>query len=105
MLVVQNDRDNQRLANTVVAQVTSNTSRSHEPTHLLIEIGTAEVKRTGLLSDSLVSCVNLATIGKDQLGKTIGRLPPPLTAKVGDCLTVALGLPQTAKAGQIGSFK
>jgi len=36
VLVIQNDRDNQRLLNTIVAQITSVTRRALEPTQLLI---------------------------------------------------------------------
>jgi mRNA interferase MazF len=32
-LVVQNDRDNARMKRTIVIQITSNVSRSHEDTH------------------------------------------------------------------------
>ena len=39
-LVVQNDRDNQRLLNTIVAQVTGMTKRSLESTQVLIELAT-----------------------------------------------------------------
>ena len=42
VLVVQNDRDNQRLLNTIVAQITSVTRRALEPTQLLIELATPE---------------------------------------------------------------
>jgi mRNA interferase MazF len=38
VLVIQNDRDNQRLLNTIVAQITSVTRRALEPTQLLIEL-------------------------------------------------------------------
>jgi mRNA interferase MazF len=40
VLVIQNDRDNQRLKNTIVVQITSQTQRSLEPTQLLIKIAT-----------------------------------------------------------------
>jgi hypothetical protein len=40
VLVIQNDRDNQRLLNTIVAQITSVTRRALEPTQLLIDIAT-----------------------------------------------------------------
>lgn len=92
VLVVQNDRDNKRLTNTIVIQITSNTARAHEPTHLFIESGTPEGIQSGLLSDSLISCVNLATIGADRIGRTIGSLPSLTMAKVDDCLRRALGL-------------
>src|SRR5437870_1589241 len=76
VLVVQNDRDNQRLTNTIVVQITSNIRRAHEPTHLLVEVATTEGRQSGLLSDSVISCVNLATIHEGRIVRTIGSLPP-----------------------------
>src|SRR5688572_16632747 len=61
-VVVQNDADNQKIGNTVVAQITSVLSRRGDKSHFLIEVATADGKLTGLLHDSLVSCNNLATI-------------------------------------------
>ncbi len=92
VLVVQNDRDSRRLTNTIVAQITSNTSRAHESTHLFIDIATADGKASGLLSDSLVSCVNLATIELNRLERVIGHLSPNLMAEIDDCLRTALQL-------------
>lgn len=66
-LIVQNDRDNARLSNVIIAQITSNLRSAHEPTHFLIEANTAEGKQAGLLHDSLVSCNNLATIERSLL--------------------------------------
>ena len=40
-LVVQNDRDNLRLTNTIVALITRNISRVGEPTQMLIDLTTA----------------------------------------------------------------
>ena len=37
-LVVQSDNNNGRMANTIVAAITRNVSRVHEPTQLLIDI-------------------------------------------------------------------
>lgn len=93
VLVVQNDRDNARMANTIVAQITSNLGRAGEPTQLLIEVATPEGQQSGLLHDSLVSCNNLATIESSRINKVIGSLPPALMQKVNDCLKVALELP------------
>jgi mRNA interferase MazF len=93
VLVVQNDRDNQRLTNTIVAQVTSNTRRAHEPTHLLIEVASAAGRQSGLLSDSVISCVNLATIHAGRIDRIIGSLPPSVMPRVDACLKAALDLP------------
>lgn len=92
-LILQNDRDNSRLTNTIVAQITSNLRRAHEPTHLFIELKTPDGRQTGLLSPSLISFVNLATIEQALISRSIGRLSPTLMAQAEACLKLALGLP------------
>src|SRR5262245_48086171 len=92
-LVVQNDADNGRLTNIVVAQITSNLRAAHEPTHLLIEVSTPEGKQSGLLHDSLVSCNNLATIEQSLIDRKIGELAVATMQKVDVCLKASLGLP------------
>jgi mRNA interferase MazF len=93
VLVVQNDRDNQRLTNTIVVQISGNLRRAHEPTHLLIEVASTAGRQSGLPSDSVISCVNLATIHEARIDRTIGSLPASVMAQVDQCLKVALGLP------------
>ena len=93
VLVVQNDRDNRRLSNTIVVQITSNTRRAHEATHLLIEVASLAGQQSGLLNDSVVSCVNLATIHEARIDRWIGSLPPAFMVQVDECLKAALGLP------------
>jgi len=44
-LVVQNDRDNARLTNTVVAMITSRVQRAAEPTQLFLDVSTPEGKQ------------------------------------------------------------
>ena len=92
-LVVQNDADNVRLTNTIVVQITSNSRSAHEPTHLLIEVGTPEGIQSGLLHDSLISGNNLATIEQTLIARTIGSLSAATMARVNDCLKAALDLP------------
>jgi mRNA interferase MazF len=92
-LIVQNDPDNQKLANTVLAQITGNLARAGDKSHLLIEVATPEGQRSGLLHDSVVSCNNLATIEQNLIDKVIGSLPAALMQKVNDCLKAALELP------------
>jgi mRNA interferase MazF len=48
MLVVQNDRNNSRMANTILAFITTNTSRASEPTQVLVDVGTPEGSPSGL---------------------------------------------------------
>lgn len=92
-LVVQNDRDNQRLVNSILAMVTSVTHRATEPTQLLIELNTPEGKQSGLRQDSVVNCAHLLTVEHTRLLHVIGALPPTMMRKVNDCLKAALELP------------
>jgi mRNA interferase MazF len=55
VLVVQNDRENRRLDNAIVAQITTNTTHAHQPTHLLIEVASEAGKQSGLLANSVIS--------------------------------------------------
>lgn len=49
-LVVQNDGNNQRLDDTIVAAISSTVARAtHEPTHFVIDVRTAEGAQSGLL--------------------------------------------------------
>jgi len=92
-LVVQNDKDNARLTNTILAMITSVTRRSLEPTQLLIEIATQDGKQTGLRQDSVVNCVNLLTVEQSRILHIIGTLSNTLMQSVNNCLKVALDLP------------
>jgi mRNA interferase MazF len=92
-LIIQNDEDNRKLANTVIAQITGNLSRVGDKSHLLIEVATPEGQQSGLLHDSVVSCNNLATVEQNLIDKVIGSLSASLMQKVNDCLKAALELP------------
>ena len=91
-LVVQNDRENQRLANTIVVQITSVTRRALEPTQLLVEVSTSEGQLSGLRQDSVVNCVNIVTLEKAKILRRLGTLPDSLLQQVNACLMTALGL-------------
>ena len=93
VLVIQNDRDNQRLLNTIVAQITSVTRRALEPTQLLIEIATPAGQQSGLRQNSVVNCVNLLTLDKDKVLRKLGSLPDVLMQQINNCLKAALELP------------
>lgn len=92
-LVVQNDRDNRRLLNTIVAQITSTTRRSPEPTQLVIGLATPEGQQSGLRQDSVVNAVNLLTLDKGKILRKLGTLPAPVMQGIDQCLKVALELP------------
>jgi mRNA interferase MazF len=92
-LVVQNDRDNGRLTNTIVALMTRNVSRIAEPSQLVVDISTPEGQISGLNQTSAVICTNLYTVSQIKIRRAIGSLPPALMTKVDDCLRVALDVP------------
>jgi mRNA interferase MazF len=93
-LVIQGDRNNQRLSNTIVAMITGNTRLAGtEPTQLLIDPTTPDGKLSGLAYPSAVKCENLYTIGQEDIIRTVGSLPASLMVKVDDCLRASLNLP------------
>jgi mRNA interferase MazF len=92
-LVVQSDLYNQRIRNTIVAQITTNLRRANDPAHLLISAASPEGQRAGLLHDSVVSCTNLATLDETRIDRVIGALDAATIQQIDACLKVALGIP------------
>jgi mRNA interferase MazF len=92
LVVVQSDAYNTRLANRVVALVTSNLSHAGDPASVLVDISTPDGKATGLLHNSVISCINLATIHESVIDRTIGKLSSALWDKVEAAVKVALRL-------------
>jgi mRNA interferase MazF len=92
-LVIQNDRDNVRLVNTIVAQITGTTHRALEATQVLIDLSTAEGRPSGLRFDSVVNCVNLVALDKAKVLRHLGGLSDVLMQKVNDALKAALEFP------------
>jgi mRNA interferase MazF len=92
-VVVQNDDDNRKIANTVVAQITTNLARVGDKSHVSIEVASAEGNQTGLLHDSVISCNNLATVAETKIQHRIGSLAPSTIQKMNDALKSALELP------------
>ena len=91
-LVVQNDRDNARLSNTIVAMISSRVERApYEPTQVLVE-QRSHGKQSGLRVDSVVNCVNLFTLEQSKVLRVLGTFPPSLTAQVDAALKAVFGL-------------
>jgi mRNA-degrading endonuclease toxin of MazEF toxin-antitoxin module len=91
-LVVQNDRDNRRLTNTVVAMISGNTLHASEPTQLLIDPATTIGASSGLHGPSVVKCCNLYTVRQKDILRHIGRLAPVLMDDVSAALKSALDI-------------
>jgi mRNA-degrading endonuclease toxin of MazEF toxin-antitoxin module len=90
-LVVQSDHNNARLSETILAAITSNTSRVHEDTQLLIEVTTPDGAASGLLHDSAVRCERLHSIPQADVRRVISKLADALMKQIGACLKAALG--------------
>jgi mRNA interferase MazF len=92
-LVVQNDANNRRLDDIIVAAISSNVARATtEPTQLRIDMRSPEGKQSGLLFDSAVQCENIATIDTRFVIRKIGSLPPATMRQVDECLKASFAL-------------
>jgi mRNA-degrading endonuclease toxin of MazEF toxin-antitoxin module len=92
VVVVQADSYNQQVRHVIVAEVTKNVGMRNDPACLFIDLSTADGQATGLLNDSLVNCLLLASINSDRVDPVIGNLSTALLQKLNDCLRVALDL-------------
>lgn len=92
-VVIQSDLYSGTVGTVVVAEVTSILTRRGDPACLFVDVTTPEGKATGLLRDSVVSCLFLATVDVDTVAQVLGSLSPVLSQQLNDCLKAALGLP------------
>jgi mRNA interferase MazF len=92
VVVVQADAYNYKLRHVIVAEITTNRSAGLDPANLLVEVATPDGKATGLARDSVVTCLQLATMSGDRVGQVLGSLSAPLLQKLDSCLKTALGI-------------
>jgi mRNA-degrading endonuclease toxin of MazEF toxin-antitoxin module len=92
-VVVQSDAYAGTVSTLVVAEVTKNLTMSSDPACLFIDTSTPEGRATGLVRDSVVSCLVLMTVYADMGTQVLGALSPTLKKKLDGCLKAALGLP------------
>ena len=92
-LVVQCDRNNARLQDTIVAIVTSNITRaSHEPTQYTIDPSHPDWKASGFRLPSVVKCEHLYTFHQQRVLRTIGQLSAATMLEINECLKSSLEL-------------
>ena len=91
-LVLQNDRDNRRLTNTIVAMISGNLRHASEPTQVLVRPEAPDGAASGLHGPSVVKCSNLFTIRQQDIRRHIGVLSPQLQEAVNTALKHSLGL-------------
>jgi mRNA interferase MazF len=93
-IVVQCDRLNRQIHNTLLAMVTSKTKLARaEPSQFLIDPSSPDGASSGLTTVSAVKCENLATVTHQDILDTVGHLSDVLVQKLNDCLKAALDLP------------
>jgi mRNA interferase MazF len=92
-LIVQNDRDNQKLRKTVIAMITGNLARLGDPSHVFVDPATPEGASSEFSGPSVVSCNNLYTIEQASIILKLGYLSDVLRQQVDHCLRAALELP------------
>lgn len=91
-LVIQADFYNQRITNLLLASITSNLSRQNDAAHYFCDVSTPEGKQSGLAQNSLVSCLNIATLPIAAVGGKIGALSPLAMLDIDRCLKAAMGI-------------
>jgi mRNA-degrading endonuclease toxin of MazEF toxin-antitoxin module len=92
-VVVQADAYSSVVGTLLVAEVTSNLAMASDPACLFIDVTTTEGQATGLIRDSVVSCLVLVTVYADSVDQVLGSLSPTLLQKLDGCLKIALGIP------------
>lgn len=90
--LVQSDLYNVKLRNVILAAITSNLKHAGQPTSILIFTNTREGIGTGLRVDSVVSCINIATVENTLIARKIGQLSHSLMLQVDGCLKLSFGL-------------
>ena len=93
VVVVQADAYYAKVCSVIVDEVTTNLTDANDPAHLLIDISTLDGKATGLLHDSMWSCLWLASVNADRVDPVLGKLSDVLLQRLNDCLKAAMELP------------
>jgi mRNA interferase MazF len=91
-VVIQADSYAGTVKTIVVAEVTKNVMMASDPACLFIDLSTPEGKATGLIRDSVVSCLVLGTVYASALAQVLGSLSASMLQELNGCLKVALDL-------------
>ena len=91
-VVVQADAYAATVGTLVVAEVTKNLAMATDPACLFIDLSTPEGAATGLLHDSVASCLLVVTVYRDTVSQVMGTLSPAMMQKLNNCLKAALDL-------------
>jgi mRNA interferase MazF len=91
-VIVQSDVYSGLIGTLLVAEVTKNTSMASDPACLFIDANSPEGKASGLVRDSVVSCLVVTTVCRDTVAQVLGSLSPILIQKLDSCLKSGLGI-------------
>ena len=91
-LVVQSDSYSAKLRNVILVAITSNLKHAGDPASLLIQTQSAEGISSGLRVDSIVSCLNVATVESTLIARRIGHLSSTLMNQVDSRLRLVFSL-------------
>jgi mRNA interferase MazF len=91
-VIVQSDVYSGLIGTLLVAEVTKNTSMASDPACLFIDANSPEGKASGLVRDSVVSCLVVTTVYRDTVAQVLGSLSPILIQKLDSCLKSGLGI-------------
>src|SRR6266487_2596802 len=75
-VIVQSDSYAATIRTVVVAEITKNLTMANDPACLFIATSTPAGKATGLVRDSVVSCLVLVTVYTDTVAQVLGTLSP-----------------------------
>ena len=92
-VIVQSDAYLGVIRTLVVAEVTTNLTMAHDPACRLIDTTTPDGQATGLVRDSVVSCLVLFTVYADSIAQVLGTLSPSMSQALDRRLAAVLGLP------------
>jgi mRNA interferase MazF len=71
-MIVQADRPETGLPQTIVAMITSNIARAGHPSRIVVRATSPGGIRAGLLMDSVIMTDNLATVRESEIDRMIG---------------------------------
>jgi mRNA-degrading endonuclease toxin of MazEF toxin-antitoxin module len=91
-VVVQANSSSGVIRTVIIAEITSNLTMAADPTCIFIDTTTPKGQATGLVQDSVVSCLVLVTVYVDQLDRVLGQLSSRMMNDLDNSLKAALAL-------------
>jgi mRNA interferase MazF len=92
-VIVQSDAYAGVVSTLIVAEITKNLTMASDPACLFVDTSSPEGQATGLVRDSVVSCLVLVTVYGETVAQVLGELSPAMKLKLDACLKAALELP------------